>query len=426
MVRLVPVRAVNSTSEDYVANLGSPGNKIPNRFRSKHYDRSVFGGDECVKNLQSSCACAQCHPNPLVVISTGQRICDKYNITLRNVKEFVDGGLLEAQEEEAFMIYAQKTAAGNYQVGVLAALDVEDCKKNIIKKHELCVPRADEMKSYRVKHFQSLYVDPIMVMHRHNEAVDLVLQSVMNTQKPVSLGLDESDDDDHLLWTVRETEHILALQNAFSSVDAVYIADGHHRTSAACSRYDNESHSKPPSSRYLTALLFSATQLSVLSYHRCLRSLPCGEDAFLSALQRTFHLSPCDSMGEASAASERGDLVMCLPGCRWLALSLLAPPSPDCPLATIQAQMLVDHIFDPICQLRYPDGEKEVHYVDGREGFEGIERCIQSGEAVVGFALRRVSPSEVMAVADANKLLPPKATFFDPKPMPGLLLRLQR
>lgn len=113
--------------------------------------------------------------------------------------------------------------------------------------------------------------------------------------------------------------------------------------------------------------------------------------------------------------------------------------------------MLVDHILDPICQLRYPDGEKEVHYgewyrdiepflvndsflsciwcgflVDGREGLEGIERCVQSGEVVVGFALRRVSPNEVMAVADANKLLPPKATFFDPKPMPGLLLRLQR
>lgn len=212
-----------------------------------------------MKTLQASCACAQCHPNPLVVVSTGQRICDKYNITLRNVKEFVDGGLLEAQEEEVFMIYAQKTPAGNYQVGVLAALDVEDCKKNIIKKHELCVPRADEMKSHRVKHFQvgkllflglfelltnsvyflvdqlkqSLYVDPIMVMHRQNGAVDSVLQSVMKTQKPISLGLNEGDDE-HLLWTVREAEHILALQNAFSSVDAVYIADGHHRTSAAC------------------------------------------------------------------------------------------------------------------------------------------------------------------------------------------------
>jgi len=114
---------------------------------------------------------------------------------------------------------------------------------------------------------------------------------------------------------------------------------------------------------------------------------------------------------------------------RWYELSLREETKTlyrGNPLGDIHAQILVEQILEPIFHLYYPEGEKDILYVDGRSGWAGVEQCVNSGQAVAGFALRRVSTSEIMRVSDSGRLLPPKATFFDPKPMAGLLLRLQR
>jgi hypothetical protein len=180
-----------------------------------------------------------------VVVSVGESICDQYNITSRNVKEFLDGGLLEPlleESTESFIIYGQSTPEGKLQIGILAALDVEDCRNNIIKRHELCTldgnstgnngtsatssalsspcatPKISGAPSLmnpsgsspggnavstRMKQYQSLYVDPIMIMYRQNQVIDDIVTKVISTIEPIEL-VSSTDSAKHYLWPVKE------------------------------------------------------------------------------------------------------------------------------------------------------------------------------------------------------------------------------
>ncbi len=184
------------------------------------------------------------------MVSVGESICDQYNITSRNVKEFLDGGLLEPlleESTESFIIYGQSTPEGKLQIGILAALDVEDCRNNIIKRHELCTldgnstgnngtssatssalsspcatPKIAGAPSLmnpsisgsnpsllgnavntRMKQYQSLYVDPIMIMYRQNQVIDDIVTKVISTIEPIEL-VSSVDSAKHYLWPVKE------------------------------------------------------------------------------------------------------------------------------------------------------------------------------------------------------------------------------
>lgn len=291
--------------------------------------------------------------------------------------------------------------------------------------HQLCFFMPVEL--------QSLYVDPIMVMHRHESSVAALLSKAMESEEPLSLDWASSSDDpdSHRLWRVRDPELVQALQQAFLSVKTLYIADGHHRTAAACSSSRLNMRS---SSQYITALLFADTQLNVLSYNRCLRSLENHSVAsFMEAVKLQFLVLPCtldEANQQRGACQHDQDDLYLFAESNWYRLRLLEEQKARCKrsavLGNIHAQILVEHILQPVLGLCYPKSEESIIYVDGREGRKAVEACVLSGQAVVGFALKRVSTKEVMQIADAGELLPPKATFFDPKPLPGLLLRLQR
>eukprot|EP01040_Poterioochromonas_malhamensis_P006509 gene6509-7009_t len=481
MVKIFPVRSVKSTTEEEMAPLSSPSNKIPNRFRSKIYDRSVFSGDDCVKAFGGPCKCFTCCQYPVVVVSAGESICDQYNITCRNIKEFLDGGLLEPLIEESFIIYGQETECGQMQIGILAALDVEDCLNNIVKRHELCIPEHDTPVSTKLKQYQSMYVDPIMIMYRQNEIIDEIVTRVISEDEPIPIlnKVHNEKAGRHHLWAVKDVSDIIALQTAFETVESLYIADGHHRTAAACKMMSSPRPTRKgapvqPSSRYITALIFPDTQLNVLSFNRCVKSLTnLDELQFLEAISEKFRIvklegevdssssnrsrltsfasslttaedfeSRRDSISEDSTgsgsqttgkvrsdsessssvmnSSEVDEIQMYYRG-EWYQLFAFNETYND-----IDAQILVDHLFKPILNMSYPESEKNMVYVDGRQGRQGIENCVNEGKAVVGFCVRRVSTRAIMEIADEGRLLPPKATFFDPKPLAGLLLRLKR
>lgn len=433
----------------------------PNRFNGKSYDRSVYGVDDCTKSMKGGsdcCSCYMCCLTPLVIVSSGESICDQYSIRLRNVKEFVDGGLLEPLQEESFMIYMQTSPEkGITQIGVLAALDVEDCKNNIIKRHERTTKDVDVICSEKARNYRSSYVDPIMVMYRGSSKVDDIIQRIISEDEPVELlpgvkkDLEKSQDHyEHYLWTVQLPDDIFALQEAFAAVDSLYIADGHHRTAAAC-RFNSSpqrfargktSPALVNSAKYLTALIFPDSHLTVLSYNRCVSTFAeaMNHESFLHEVAKRFQVTKLDSRPsnrvcspemESEIASCRDsdaqNIFMYMQRC-WYTLTSLQPV-PHCeqdPLGSIDAQILLDRLLQPILHIDSYQTENRMIYVDGREGCEGLERRVDSGEAVVAFSVGRVSVGRIMQIADADQLLPPKATFFDPKPLPGLLLRLQR
>lgn len=436
MVKLYPVRSLKSTVSDAypVASMSSPSNKTPNRFRSKIYDRSVFGGDDCVK-ASGPCRCYQCTPYPLVVVSTGESVCNQYNLTSRNVKEFLDGGLLESIEEETFMIYAQKNSSGGVQIGILAALDVDDCRNKVVKRHELCIPETEAPVPQKVKLYQSLYVDPIMIMYRQNEIIDTIVNRIISSESPVEMEELASNGCQHYLWTVKDKEDIQSIQQAFEVIDSLYIADGHHRTAAACKVQSSprpgarKTNLPPVSSRFITALIFPDTQLNVLSFNRCIKSLEgYTETTFLEAVAENFHITKLSDVEIPVESKDSSHNINMYIGKSWYNLVQREDDAEEESHASweIDAQILVDKLFKPILNMSYPEGEKNMIYIDGRSGKDAVQACVDSGEAAVGFTVARVSTRMIMKIADADKVLPPKATFFDPKPIPGLMLRLKR
>jgi uncharacterized protein (DUF1015 family) len=181
--------------------------------QSKIYDRSVCSGDDCLKtfNPTAVCKCFVCSEYPIVIVSSGDTaICDKYNITSKNIKEYLDGGLLEPVEEESLMIYGQEDLeTGRMQIGILASLSVEDCLQNVVKKHEMCLSeettKANLMSTPKLKLYQSHYVDPIMIMYRNERTIDDIIQKITACDDPISLK-DENRNMNHYIWSVKEQD----------------------------------------------------------------------------------------------------------------------------------------------------------------------------------------------------------------------------
>jgi uncharacterized protein (DUF1015 family) len=145
-------------------------------------------------------------PFPVVVVSSGEPICDQYNITSRNIKELLDGGLVEPFVEESFMIYGQESANGHLQIGIMAAIDLEDCQKNVVKRHELCIPDLEVPVSTRLKQYRALYVDPIMVMYRQQESVDEIISRIVSQEDPISIDNRGDNSGNHFVWPVKDKE----------------------------------------------------------------------------------------------------------------------------------------------------------------------------------------------------------------------------
>lgn len=181
-------------------------------------------------------------------------ICSEQGITFRNVGEFIGAGILEVVQKQSFLIYSQETRAGggHNQVGICAALAVEDCLKGCIKRHEKVTKEAacPQRRSSSTPHPRN--VDPVMLMYRQSDVIQSITDRIMARDSPVMLqtrsrhgsrlgisGDDHaipssSDTDDHKIWSVTDEEDIEAIRTAFMQIESLYIADGHHRTAAAC------------------------------------------------------------------------------------------------------------------------------------------------------------------------------------------------
>jgi uncharacterized protein (DUF1015 family) len=331
------------------------------------------------------------------------------------------------------------------QVGILAALDVEDCINNLVKRHEKCIPAHEKPLTQRMKQYQSLYVDPVMVMYRQDKAIDDLLCQIMSLDEPIEVGDDDAKDCRHLLWCIHDRSIIASCQLAFANIEHLYIADGHHRTEDACKAYQSYGSSSSAkstvgtlrrkdqpafsSSKYLTALLYADTQLNVLSFNRCIKSFGCGVscEQFILEAEKAFDVVAIslDEAKEIEYAQQQGlsagNCILMYLNKQWYSLTLRRTVDMiegNCDdklinhLEDIDAQILVDKLFNPVLKLHYPESEKNMIYIDGRKGKAEVQRLVDAGEAAAGFVVRRVCTRRIMSLADANHLLPPKVRYF--------------
>lgn len=338
-----------------------------------------------------------------------------------NLQKLIADGILAQDPTPCLYLYAQ-TMGDHTQFGLMGCASVREYLNNTIKKHELT--RADK-EDDRTKHVEvtGAHTGPIFLTYRARPSIDALVDEVRRS--PSEYDFVAEDGIRHQLWVIREGNVIEAIVGEFAAVPALYVADGHHR-SAAAARVGSELAQANPTHRgdeeynYFLAVLFPHNQLRILDYNRLVKDLG-GRSAeeFLELCSRRFVVSACDSKARPSAKGEYG---MYLKG-RWYRLQSPAPllANPD-PVERLDVSILQRQLLAPVLGIDDPRTNKRIDFVGGIRGLEELERRVNSGEMALAFALYPTSIEELLAIADAGKVMPPKSTWFEPKLRDGVVV----
>jgi uncharacterized protein (DUF1015 family) len=334
-----------------------------------------------------------------------------------NLRRMIAANVLIRDSKPSYYVY-RLTWRGHSQTGLAAVASLADYASNRIRKHELTTPAKEDD---RVRQIEAVNAQtgPVMIAYPAAPQVDAMLAEAASGAPAVDMTAD--DGVRHELWVISDDTKIAALTRAVDALRTLYIADGHHRSAAAArvakARGGEGSHS------HFLAVLFPQQQMTILDYNRVLRDLNgLSSDQLLAKLGERYTVAASDQPVRPDAASELG---MALGG-RWYRLTLRsdaaasAAQSAD-PIARLPITLLSRNIIEPIFGITDQRTDKRIDFVGGGRGLEELERLVSSGAMAAAFALYPTQMSDLMAVADAGKIMPPKSTWFEPKLADGMV-----
>ncbi|MAK28913.1 MAG: hypothetical protein CMI22_11235 [Opitutae bacterium] len=343
-----------------------------------------------------------------------------YRQGLAKLTEFKELGIL-VQDPEAFFYVYRLTMDGRTQTGIVGCCDYQEYYDGSIKKHEL-TRTAKENDRVRHVETQNANAEPVFFSYRGKPGIDALVNEV--TRSPIEYDFVAEDGIRHELWVVRDRRLIENFESGFAEVPALYVADGHHRTAAAARvgqmrKEDNSDHTGEEEYNFFMAVLFSDDQLKIFDYNRVVRDLNgLSQESFLSAIKQSFEVSAID--GEL-APTEKGTFSMYLGGV-WYRLKANKEKLTSSPKEGLDVTYLSDEVLEPILGISDLRNDLRIDFVGGIRGLGELERRVDSGEMAVAFALFPVSMEELLAIADAGEIMPPKTTWFEPKLRSGLFI----
>ncbi len=313
-------------------------------------------------------------------------------------------------------LFAYRIAAPNHvQTGVMACCHIDDYINNVIKKHEN-TRREKEDDRAKLTAILNAHTGPVLLTYADQPEIDSIV-SKAESEKPL-YEVAGTDKTTHTIWKIGETDNLV---KAFSNVEVSYIADGHHRAAAgmraALERRASATRTEDGEFNWFMAILFPANQLRVLAYNRCVKDLNgMTASAFLDKVRSAFRVSE----DAAERPWERGHVNMYLDG-KWYNLDCGETPKAD-PVASLDVSILQTRLLDPILGIHDPRADKRIEYISGARGTNVLKSLVDSDCASVAFSMFPVEIRQLMSIADANGIMPPKSTWFDPKPLSGLLI----
>jgi uncharacterized protein (DUF1015 family) len=337
-----------------------------------------------------------------------------YAKAAENLGRMIAAGVLIRDERPCYYVY-RLTWRDRQQTGLAAVASLVDYRANRIRKHELTTPAKEDD---RVRQIEALNAQtgPVMIAYPAAHALDALIGGARTGAPEIDVTT-PAEGARHQMWPVRDDTAIERLTNAVDALPALYIADGHHR-SAAAARVDDARGNQGSSSWFLS-VLFPQNQMTILDYNRVLRDLNGrNPDGLLDELGRRFSV-------EASGAPVRpatpGEFGMFLAG-RWYRLTLRQEfiPATD-PIGRLPITLLARNVIEPFFDVTDPRTDKRIDFIGGGRGLAELERRVASGEMAVAFALYPTTIADLMAVADAGGIMPPKSTWFEPKLADGVV-----
>jgi uncharacterized protein (DUF1015 family) len=310
-----------------------------------------------------------------------------------------------------FYLYRQ-IMGSHSQTGLVAVASCEEYAKSIVKKHELTRPDKEED---RIKHIEALNAQtgPAFLLFRSEPGINSIIDAYSG--KTPGIDFTAPDQVRHSVWTIRDPKAIESLSNAFERIPCLYIADGHHRSAAACRVYQKRGGSG--NSGFVLSVLFPHDRVQILPYNRVLKDLNGNTPALLmQKLQVLCNVTPTDN----PQPQGKNIMTMFIEG-HWHKLEWKREltNSPD-PIETLDAALLQKQVLAPLFGIDNPRTSKRIDFVGGIRGVAELEKLIQSGQYACAFALYPTGVDDLMAIADKGGIMPPKSTWFEPKLRDGI------
>lgn len=346
-----------------------------------------------------------------------------YEKAAENFKKFKKNGWLVQDAEDHYYIYAQ-TMNGKTQYGIVVGAYVEDYMNGIIKKHELTRrdKEEDRMKHVRVNNAN---MEPVFFAYPDNEKLNALLNKYAATEPEYDF-IAPIDGFRHQFWVISDKDDMKLITDEFAAMPALYIADGHHRSAAAAlvgaeKAKQNPNHKGDEEYNYFMAVCFQASQLTILDYNRVVTDLNgyTSED-FLKALDKNFIVEKKGA--EVYRPNALHNFSMYLDG-EWYSLTARKGTyNPNDPIGVLDVDVSSRLIFDELLGIKDFRSDKRIDFVGGLRGLEELKRRVDSGEMKMALALYPVTMKQIMDIADSGKIMPPKATWFEPKLRSGLVI----
>ncbi len=343
-----------------------------------------------------------------------------YAMGAENIRRMIDDGVLIRDSAACYYVY-RLTMGDHAQTGLVGAAPVAAYDDNRVRRHEFTRPDKEDDRVRQIDAVDA-QTGPVLVVHQPHDAISDVLNEI--TAASPLYDVTRSDGVGHQVWLVDDPAQIAKVDAAYGALELLYIADGHHRSAAASRvaqlrREANPDHRGDEAYNRFLIVAFPADQVRILDYNRVVRDLNgLAPGALLERLSADFEVTPSDE----PVRPERPHVFGMYLGGDWCRLAALTPPGPDAaPLQRLDVGLLTDLILAPVLGVGDPRTDPRIDFVGGIRGLEGLAARVDSGEWAVAFALYPTSMRDLMAVADAGEVMPPKSTWFEPKLADGLI-----
>jgi len=353
-------------------------------------------------------------------VGTNPHAPEVYDKGRDNFVRMIEEGVLVRDESPCYYIY-RLIMGEHVQTGLVAVSSVADYDTNRIRKHEFTRPDKEDD---RVRQIDALNAQtgPVFLTYRHSVLIDEITASIVAGSSTMDVVAD--DGVQHTVWVVDDAAMLESITKEFNAMECIYIADGHHRSAAASRvavqrKTANSGHTGQEDYNYFLSVIFPDNQMQILDYNRVVTDLnKQTTEEFLAAVTDSFTVTESSEPVKPQTTAEYG---MYLQG-QWYRLTINPDLIPvNDPVGCLDISLLANRLIEPILGISDPRRDKRIDFVGGIRGLAELEKRVDSGEMAVAFSLYPTSLAQLMNVADAGEVMPPKSTWFEPKLADGLV-----
>ena len=394
-----------------------PSNKLAQSVSSPPYD---------VISSQEAQLMAKDNPNsflriikPEINSNEVNSFTDIHQYASNLLNDFINNGILKKDLNNCFYLYQIKMG-DHEQTGVIAATSINEYNQNKIKKHEYTRPDKENDRTQHIKITQT-NTGPVFLTFKNDGNYSNIIKNVQDC-KP-NINFEAEDNTEHTIWRINDLKKQNQIVDYFRSISNLYIADGHHRAASAA-RVQNYFQNKNPKHKgnelynFFLSVIFPDNEMKILDYNRIIKDLNgLSEKQLINLIEKNFFITKTDK----NKPSKIHNFSMFLNN-SWYNLESKRKILCNDPVDSLDASILQNHLLEPILGIDNPRTNKRIDFIGGIRGLEELERRCNT-DAAIAFALYPVSINDLFSVADANKVMPPKSTWFEPKLRSGLVVR---